>query len=87
MNNNKDKKEMIQFIASLVVLLVGIVFVFLGFYAVPIGEIHYSVITVFGMFLTFVGAIWQIDVKYEFKTREMFNKFRNEGDFHQNDEN
>lgn len=71
-----DTKETIQFIASLVLLVIGIVLVFLGFYAVPIGEIHYTVITVFGMFLTFVGAIWQIDVKYEFKTQELMRNMR-----------
>lgn len=71
-----DKKEKIQFYASLGLLIVGIVLLFLGFYAVPIGEIHYSVITAFGMFLTFVGAVWQIDVKYEFKTRELIERKR-----------
>lgn len=75
----KDKKETIQFIASLALLVIGIVFLFLGFYAVPIGEIHYSIITVFGMFLTFVGAVWQLDVKYEFKTRELMETARREG--------
>lgn len=81
-----DTKETIQFIASLVLLVIGIVLVFLGFYAVPIGEIHYTVITVFGMFLTFVGAIWQIDVKYEFKTQELMKNMRKSEDSHQNDE-
>lgn len=72
----KDRKETIQFYTSLVLLVVGIVFLFLGFYAVPIGEVHYSLITIFGMFLTFVGAVWNIDVKYEFKTREMLERIR-----------
>jgi len=81
-----DKKETIQFIASLVLLVIGVVLVFLGFYAVPIGEIHYTVITVFGMFLTFVGAIWQIDVKYEFKTQELMRNMRKSEDSHQDDE-
>lgn len=81
-----DTKETIQFIASLVLLVIGIVLVFLGFYAVPIGEIHYTVITVFGMFLTFVGAIWQIDVKYEFKTQELMKNMHKKEDRPQNDE-
>lgn len=81
-----DTKETIQFIASLVLLVIGVVLVFLGFYAVPIGEIHYTVITVFGMFLTFVGAIWQIDVKYEFKTQELMRNMRKSQDSHQDDE-
>lgn len=81
-----DKKETIQFIASLVLLVIGVVLVFLGFYAVPIGEIHYTVITVFGMFLTFVGAIWQIDVKYEFKTQQLMKNMRKSEDSHQDEE-
>ena len=81
-----DTKETIQFIASLVLLVIGVVLVFLGFYAVPIGEIHYTVITVFGMFLTFVGAIWQIDVKYEFKTQELMRNMRKSEDSHQDEE-
>lgn len=72
----RDTRENIQFIISLLLLVVGIVFLFLGFFAVPVGEIHYTVITVFGMFLTFVGAVWQLDVKYEFKTRELYERLR-----------
>ena len=68
---DKTKKETIQFIASLLVLLAGIVLVFISLFLQPVGIIHYTVITVFGMFLTFVGAVWQIDVKYEFKSREL----------------
>lgn len=86
MTRKYDTKETIQFIASLVLLVIGIVLVFLGFYAVPIGEIHYTVITVFGMFLTFVGAIWQIDVKYEFKTQELMKNMRKSQDSHQDEE-
>lgn len=68
---DKTKKETIQFIASLLVLLAGVVLVFISLFLQPVGVIHYTVITVFGMFLTFVGAVWQIDVKYEFKSREL----------------
>lgn len=68
---DKSKKETIQFIASLLVLLAGVVLVFISLFLQPVGVIHYTVITVFGMFLTFVGAVWQIDVKYEFKSREL----------------
>lgn len=71
---DKSKKETIQFIASLLVLLAGVVLVFISLFLQPVGVIHYTVITVFGMFLTFVGAVWQIDVKYEFKSRELENR-------------
>lgn len=67
-------KERIQFLVSLLVLLAGITLIFLGFYAIPIGEIHYTVIGTFGMFLSFVGAVWNIDVKYQYKTKELETK-------------
>lgn len=67
----KGNRDIIQFISSLITLVAGIVLVFLGFFAVPIGVIDYSVITSFGLFLSFVGAVWHIDIKYDFKTKEI----------------
>ena len=67
----KRNRDIIQFISSLITLVAGIVLVFLGFFAVPIGVIDYTVITAFGLFLSFVGAVWHIDLKYDFKTREI----------------
>ena len=67
----KGNRDIIQFISSLITLIAGIVLVFLGFFAVPIGVIDYTVITAFGLFLSFVGAVWHIDLKYDFKTREI----------------
>lgn len=68
-------KEGIQFIMSVLVLLAGIVLIFCGFYAVPIGQIHYTVISTFGIFLSFVGAVWNIDIKYQYKTKELETRF------------
>lgn len=67
----KVNRDLIQFISSLITLVAGIVLVFLGFFAVPIGVIDYTVITAFGLFLSFVGAVWHIDIKYDFKTKEI----------------
>lgn len=67
----KRNRDIIQFISSLITLIAGIVLVFLGFFAVPIGVIDYTVITAFGLFLSFVGAVWHIDLKYDFKTKEI----------------
>ena len=67
----KVNRDIIQFISSLITLIAGIVLVFLGFFAVPIGVIDYTVITAFGLFLSFVGAVWHIDLKYDFKTKEI----------------
>ncbi len=74
MKDSKTLKEQIQFAASLVVLLAGIVLVFISLFLQPVGIIHYTVLSAFGMFLTFVGAVWQLDVKYTFKTEELKRK-------------
>lgn len=71
MKNNKQ----IQFYASLLVLLAGIALVFISLFLQPVGIIHYTVLSAFGMFLTFVGAVWQLDVKYTFKTEELRNEY------------
>lgn len=65
------KKEQTQFLASVGVLVAGLVLIFISVFLEPVGVIHYSVITVFGMLLTFVGAVWNIDLHYDFKTKEL----------------
>lgn len=76
---DKGTKEYIQFIASLMVLFFGIALVFISLFLPPLGIISPSVITVFGMFLGFVGAVWNIDIKYEYKTKELMRDVRREG--------
>lgn len=70
-----SKNKQIQFYASLLVLLAGIVLVFISLFLQPVGIIHYTVLSAFGMFLTFVGAVWQLDVKYTFKTEELRSEY------------
>ena len=79
-NIKKGTRDIIQFISSLITLVAGIVLVFLGFFAVPIGVIDYTVITAFGLFLSFVGAVWHIDLKYDFKTREIEREIKKDKD-------
>ena len=76
----KGTRDIIQFISSLITLVAGIVLVFLGFFAVPIGVIDYTVITAFGLFLSFVGAVWHIDLKYDFKTKEIEREIKKDRD-------
>ena len=78
--SKKGTRDIIQFISSLITLVAGIVLVFLGFFAVPIGVIDYTVITAFGLFLSFVGAVWHIDLKYDFKTREIEREIKKDKD-------
>ena len=79
-NVKKGTRDIIQFISSLITLVAGIVLVFLGFFAVPIGVIDYTVITAFGLFLSFVGAVWHIDLKYDFKTKEIEREIKKDRD-------
>ena len=79
-NIKKGTRDIIQFISSLITLVAGIVLVFLGFFAVPIGVIDYTVITAFGLFLSFVGAVWHIDLKYDFKTKEIEREIKKDRD-------
>lgn len=74
----KDKKEQVQFLSSIGVLVAGIVLVFIAIFLEPVGIIHYSVITVFGMLLTFVGAVWNLDLHYDFKTKELRRELEEE---------
>lgn len=74
----KGTKEYVQFVTSLVVLFLGIVLVFVSLFLPPMGIISSSVITVFGMFLGFVGAVWNIDIKYEYKTKELMRDLQRE---------
>lgn len=75
---DKGTREYIQFIASLLVLFFGIALVFISLFLPPLGIISPSVITVFGMFLGFVGAVWNIDIKYEYKTKELMRDVQRE---------
>lgn len=75
---DKGTREYIQFITSLVVLFLGVALVFISLFLPPLGIISPSVITVFGMFLGFVGAVWNIDIKYEYKTKELMRDVRRE---------
>lgn len=57
----------VQFWAGLLIVAVGLVLLFLGFYAVPVGEIAPSVLTAFGEIATFSGALIGVDYRYRFK--------------------
>ena len=87
MRIDKVTKDRIQFDASLLVLLSGIALVFVALFLEPVGIIHYSVLSAFGMLLTFVGAVWNLDIKYTFKTEEMRSQLMREKQLNGNAEN
>lgn len=65
-----ETKLTLQFLLGLVVVIAGLVLLFLGFYAVPIGEIAPSVLTAFGEAATFSGALIGVDYSYRYKAFE-----------------
>lgn len=87
MKIDKITKDRIQFDASLLVLLSGIALVFVALFLEPVGIIHYSVLSAFGMLLTFVGAVWNLDIKYTFKTEEMRSQLMREKQVNSDAEN
>lgn len=78
MSNNKISKLTIQFIGAWVLVIIGVILIFLGFYAEPVGDIAPSVLTAFGEILTFAGAIMGIDYRYKFKRDELDARMQNE---------
>lgn len=73
----KGTKEAAQFILAGFVLIAGVVLIFVSLFIPPEGVIDASVITAFGMFLGFVGTVWGLDLKYDYKTRELADQYRN----------
>ena len=78
MAHNKISKLTIQFIGAWVLVIIGVVLIFLGFYAEPVGDIEPTVLTAFGEILTFAGAIMGIDYRYKFKRDELDARMQNE---------
>lgn len=65
--NIEEKKLTVEIILASVLALAGLTLLFLGFYAVPIGEISASVLTAFGETGTFSGALLGVDYSYRYK--------------------
>lgn len=55
-----DIKENIKFAASVVLLALGVVIVFVSLFLPPTGVIDASVLTLIGENFCFVGAVWGI---------------------------
>lgn len=70
-----DKKLTLQMIIATVLVAVGVVLLFLGFFAVPVGEISSSVLTAFGEVGTFAGALLGIDYTYKFRMYKIDRRY------------
>lgn len=79
----KKVKLNIQLGLGVLLVVVGIVLLFLGFYAPAVGEIANSVLVAYGEVSTFAGALIGVDYSYKFK---MF-KIEEEGRYKNKEEN
>ena len=66
-NPRGGKKQTLQPICAVALILVGRGLLVTGFIVPPAGEIHPSVLIAFGEILTFVGALFGIDYHYKAK--------------------
>lgn len=76
--NIEEKKLTVEIILASILALAGLALLFLGFYAIPIGEISASVLTAFGETGTFSGALLGIDYTYRFKRFKIENEANKE---------
>lgn len=63
----KKLKLNIQLALGAILVIVGVVLLFCGFYAPVVGEITNSVLVAYGEVSTFAGALIGVDYTYKFK--------------------
>ena len=63
-SDGKTDAKDLQIWLAVILALSGVVLLFLGFFASPMGEIHASVITTAGELFTFCGVLLGIDHHY-----------------------
>ena len=63
----KEKKLNIQLAVACFLVFAGIGLLMSGFWSVPVGEIHSSVLIAFGEISTFAGALFGVDYHYKYK--------------------
>lgn len=73
---SQEKRLTVQFWAGLFIVAVGLLLLFLGFYAVPVGTISPSVLTAFGEIVTFSGALIGVDYRYRFKELQVEEDYK-----------
>ena len=71
----RDVARMLQLAIAAVLTIAGIALLVAGFWVPPTGEISASVLTAYGMTLTFVGTLLGVDYHY----RTVIDRVRKEG--------
>lgn len=62
------RKLTVQSVLAFLLVVFGMVVVMIALYMPPMGEIHPSVITVFGMLLVAAGAFIGVDLNFQLKS-------------------
>ena len=73
------KAKNVQLVSAIVLLIVGVVLLFIGEFAPPVGVIDNSNLVAFGEILTFAGSVFGIDYNYRFKMTKLNFDNRQEG--------
>lgn len=58
----RHSKEIVQYSSAVFSLCVGFVLIFIGFFTPPVGEVHSSIIGVFGEIIVFVSAVFGLSL-------------------------
>ena len=86
MKNNGKISEKSRFWLGVLLVIVGVVLTFIGFFTPPVGEIHGSVLGAVGEFLALGGCLVGADAYVELKVKKMFHN-RNKWEDIENIEN
>lgn len=75
MNDKRENiKEDIKFAASVLLLILGVIIVFISLYIPPVGVIDASVLTLIGENFCFIGAVWGIGQYTKVQLKKLDNK-------------
>lgn len=75
----------IQLALGVLLVVTGIILLFLGFYAHPVGDITNSVLVAYGEVSTFAGALIGVDYSYKYKTFKIEEETRRHTGVQQDD--
>lgn len=67
------KRLNVQLAVAVLLTIAGIVLLFCGFWVVPVGEIHNSVLVGYGEVSTFAGALFGVDYSYRMRFKRYLN--------------
>lgn len=73
---SENTKLTIQLFMAVILVIVGVTLFFMGFYAIPVGEISASVLTAAGEIFAFSGSLMGLDYNFKFKTEKLREEYK-----------